>query len=254
MVCEGCDMVELTEGMRKDFCVAIHILLRKTGGRAFTIMDAIQILLQEQKQIRYTDKERGIKTRRDMRTEDVADFLVSMKKHNYIELSHTKYPDKRDKDNKIPASGISFWRINPLRITECKTTSWYKAKVRREEYRKREKNIDKRMCQTLIFINGIFNDKPFTYDMVKNAIDYLANTSLQKTDREKEMTREVKNLHERGIGELLPTWNALIRNGYVVPYKRRETARARQEKGIVKEYVVNKSYVRRCYTLNMVRS
>jgi hypothetical protein len=242
-------MVDLTEGMRKDFCVAIHVLLNKTGGRAFTIMDAIQILLQDQKQIRYADKERGIKTRNDMRAEDIGDFLLSMKKHSYIEFSHTKYPDKRDPTSKIPVSGISFWRINPLRITECKTTTWYKAKVRRDEYRKREKNIDKRMCQTLTFINGIFDDKPFTYDMVKNAINYLANTSLQKTDREKELTREVKNLHERGIGDLLPTWNALIRNGYLLPYDRRDTVRARQERGIIKEYVVNKKYVRRCYNV-----
>lgn len=252
-------MVELSQGARRDACIAILIIVERTGGRLFTVAEAADMLLKNQSKMRYHDKERGIKQKRDMRIEDAAIILRKLKENGFIEFVHTRYPDPKNPNDKTPRGGISYWRINPLRLSECQNTQWYKAHTRRIEWKQREQNLDKQMCRALNFINGLFGEQPFTYNMLKNAVDHMRNTSPYQTEREKELIRGSRTINEfdmspkndpltgsRNPAPFLQIWNSLIRNNYIKEYKRRETKKFKRAGSKEKEYYVNKIYLRKC--------
>jgi len=239
----------VTTGEKKDACVTSIILFETSGGKDFTLSDAIAVILKNQNRIRYKDKERGITgdKRRELIAEDAVKYLKSLRDNGYIEYVNTRYPDKYTPN--IPKSGIAFWRIAPIRLVECQNTKWYKSRKSRIKNYASKSNVNFRVCRVLIFLHGIFGNKPFTYDMIKQLVTQMKITSNIKTQREKELFRNIETVRDFEQEDFLRIWNTLLRNNYIYTRERRKTKKALKSTDRNTEYVLNTIFVKNCYNL-----
>jgi len=226
----------------KTYCKAITYLLERSAGKPFSASLAIDTFI---KKMRTRNEDRyAITKTRNMRAEEALELWNKLLERKYIVLHMIRKPDKMYTN--IPKEGIRFYRINSFRLSECQETSWYKAHTRKVKWKQENKQLDVRKCRILKFLWAIFREKPFTYNMVMKyyrSLDAaLKSADKELSEREKDIFRDLLYQSNVITSDFANVWNALIRNGYLVPYKRR-TVNGMEHQN---EYTIDKSYAIFC--------
>jgi hypothetical protein len=217
-------------------------LLERSAGKPFSASLAVDTFIKKMR-VRNDDRYAVTKTR-NMRSEEALDLWTNLLDRKYVALNHIRKPDRAYPN--IPKDGIRFYRINSFRLSECQETTWYKAHTRKVKWKRENKQLDVRKCRVLKFLWAIFREKPFTYNMVMNYYRSL-NTALKSADnnlneREKEIFRDLLYQSNVITSDFADVWNAMIRNGYLTPYKRRTATGTNQQN----EYTIDRSYAVYC--------
>jgi hypothetical protein len=237
--------------MRKTYCKATMGLRQYVGTNAFSESFARDFMIRKMRKLgpMKTTVTRGKTTvgqsRDGLTSEDAARLLRNLISNGYIAPSHRQMRDKAHP--KIPQGGVQMWKLDPYRIAECSQESWYKASIRKREWRVRADSLDIQRCRALRHIYSLFGMKPFTYDMVTSVAKYMRQVSGTKspeiTQRDKEMIKAVIQSFEASTDEFRKIWSSLIRNNYIIPFKKRDIHGKYVQ---TNAYVVNKALLRRC--------
>jgi len=233
---------------KKNYCkIMINVRTFNTNGVS---LDYIKELIMKygKKRVDQRFKSGHIRPERRELKEEEANSLIG----ELINLGYLKYTGltaKRDKLHpNIPEGGIKYYIFDKFKIIECEQSKYFQQKQHRVTERAETKGtLSERKCRALRQLYAHFEDKtPFTYGMVMDLPKYYKQLSEnQSTPEESKIYYRVaaQNLESRSV-DFLDTWNSLIRNNFLIPYK------IKTKDGIIKirqgAYKVNMVYVRRC--------
>lgn len=195
--------------------------------------------------------------RKNISSEQADEIIANMKRDGYLIFVTKKYADKLNPN--IPEGGLSYYTFDQYKIIECQESKFIQAKIRRSEEKSEKKGkLETKRCRALRQIYAQFGYKtPFTYNMVVSIPKFYKKIIeepekyKQIVGEDRELTPELKYYYRKASEyaeardiDFMDTWNSLIRNNYLIPYK------VRTKDGTVKvrqgAYLVNMEYARRC--------
>lgn len=235
---------------KKNYCKIMTNIRIFTGEKPFTLAFAKKkIMVYGKKRIEKQYKSGDVRSERKEIPEEEANSLIS----NLIQQRYLVYYTtvKRDKAHPtIPEDGIKYYMFDNFKVIECQQSKYFKQKMQRTTKKLEVTGTlsDKR-CRALRQIYAQFGDKvPFTIEMVKNIPKFYKKMAEDKTQEISEESRiyyrTAAQYSESKAEDFDYTWNSLIRNNFLIPYKIRAkdgTIKVRQG-----AYKVNMTYARRC--------
>ena len=234
---------------KKNYCKIMTNVLISSRGTPFTIGFIAERIVKFAKRRKVQSYPSGPRTDRvGLTVEEATPLIEELKQKGYLKYVATQ---KRDKQHpNIPEEGTKFYNFEKLRVIECQESKYFKQK--QQKVTQKEETVGKlsdKRCRALRQIYAQFGDKSgFTYEMVRNIPKFYKKMAENKDENMKPDTRafyyQAAQLAESRNIDFLDTWNSLIRNNYVIPYK------VRTKDGTIKvrqgAYKVNMNYVRRC--------
>jgi hypothetical protein len=234
---------------KKNYCKIMTNILIFSYGKPVTRGFIAEKIVKYAKKRRAHQYQSGLRTDRiPVSVEEATPLIEELIRNGYLKYIATQ---KRDKQHpNVPEEGTKFYNFDKLRIIECQESKYFKQK--QQKVTQKEETIGKlsdKRCRALRQIYAQFTDKaPFTYEMVLNIPKFYKKMADDKTQTMSEDTRlyyrTAAQLSESRDLDFLNTWNSLIRNNYIVPFK------VRTKDGTIKvrqgAYKVNMNYVRRC--------
>lgn len=234
---------------KKNYCKVMTNILIFSYGKPVTLGFITEKLLSYAKKRKITPYLSGPRAERaPLDLEEATSLLQELIRNGYLKYITTQ---KRDKQHpNVPEEGTKFYNFDKLRVIECQETKYFKQK--QQKITQKEETVGKlsdKRCRALRQIYAQFGDKSgFTYEMVKNIPKFYKKMAETKDENMKSDTREfylqAAQLAESRNLDFLDTWNSLVRNNYIIPYK------VRTKDGTIKvrqgAYRVNMNYVRRC--------
>ena len=239
---------------------ALMYIYTYTGDKKFTFNHAVKVLLRNFRV--YNEKSEYKKSEpktRHMTLEEATRLVKELRENGYIDDLYKVYPRPNDPATKnLPPGGVMLLQTNKLRIIEASNTDWYKRKLNKAKATSVKPNSDIKLCKTFRMIYGIFGTRPFTYDLVIQFANNIIKNDTQHpnpkkdvTPRERDILREVMMDYSFDSRTFQNTWNSLIRNNYIVPYKRKLIGFDVNRFGngtSKKEYIINKYYINTCFS------
>lgn len=235
---------------KKNYCKIMINIRSFTGNNPFTLSYVKEMIQRYAKKRREHQFKSGhIRTERIEVMEEEANSLI----RELIQQGYLKYVLTRKRDKlhpNIPEDGIKYYAFDKFKVIECEESKYFQQKLQRktEEFETKGKLSDKR-CRALRQIYAQFGDKSaFTYEMVKNIPKFYKKMAENKEEDMSPKTREfylqAAQHAESKDFDFLETWNSLIRNNYLIPY------RVRTKEGTIKivdkAYKVNMLFVKDC--------
>jgi hypothetical protein len=211
------------------------------------IKSLIQRYGKKRKEHQYKSGE--IRVERTELAEEEADAIISeLIRNGYLKFVITQHKDKLHPN--IPYEGIKYYLFDKFKIIECEESRYFQQKKRKKiEVTETKGKISDKRCRALRQIYAQFGDKSaFTYEMVINIPKFYKKMAENKEEKMSDATRALyfqasQNAESKNI-DFLDTWNSLIRNNFLLPY------RVRAKDGTIKirqgAYKVNMEMVRRC--------
>lgn len=196
----------------------------------------------------------GIRPERVNINEEEANTLLN----ELIQKGYLKYVGKAIRDKlhpNIPEDGIKLYKFDKFKIIECEESKYFQQKQhRKEEQFETKGKLSDRRCRALRQIYAQYTDKvPFTYEMIRKFPQMYSKMAenIDKKSKEYETTKYLliaASKHSEAMSEdFLDTWNSLIRNNYLVPYRvRGKDGNIKTVKGV---YKVNMTFVKECLSL-----
>ena len=227
-------------------CKAITSIERYFQDRPFEKKAALYILIKTVKLKKPTPGRKREYIAEPLSSEQASRMFFVMLERGYIIFSHN-YKPRPGEIAKI-AIGEKMYKIGDLRMAECKETSWFKNRERKERFIQREEHIDKRSCRALQQIYTMFGNVPFTYKTVTETarmISKLAddkNIELNKAEIIALKHMKAK-LYSYDIDSFRDIWQRLIRNNYIVPHKIKTPDGYIKTTGL---YKINQPYLKHC--------
>lgn len=240
----------LVEGEdKKNYCKIMTNILIFSYGKPVTLGFIAEKIVKYAKKRHVNPYPSGFRTDRIGHTVEEATRLIEeLQRKGYLKYIATQ---KRDKQHpNVPEEGTKFYNFDKLRVIECQETKYFKQK--QQKITQKEETVGKlsdKRCRALRQIYAQFGDKSgFTYEMVRNIPEFYKKMAKDTNQKMKPDTREfyfqAAQLAESRNFDFLDTWNSLVRNNYIIPYK------VRTKDGTIKirqgAYKVNMNYVRRC--------
>lgn len=235
---------------KKNYCKIMTNVRYFTFNKPFTLGFVKSLILRygkKRKEHQYRSGEVRIE-RDNFSTEEVDGIISDLMRTGYIKFVVTQ---KRDKTHpNLPEEGIKYYLFDNFKVIECEESKYFQQKKRKatETVEKTGKLSDKR-CRAIRQIYAQFGDKSaFTYEMVINIPKFYKKMAENKEEKMSEATRALyfqasQSAESRNV-DFLDTWNSLIRNNFLLPYK------VRAKDGTIKirqgAYKVNMEMVRRC--------
>jgi hypothetical protein len=199
----------------------------------------------------------GIRPERVPVTEEEANALINeLIQQNYLKYYTTQ---KRDKIHpNIPEEGLKYYIFNKFKVIECEESKYFQHQQQKQTERFETKGkLSDRRCRALRQIYAQYTDKvPFTYEMIRKFPQMYTKMAenMDKTSKDWKTTQYLltaaAKYSESRNDDFLDTWNSLIRNNYIVPYKvRAQDGKIKTVRGV---YKVNMDFVRSCLsTINL---
>lgn len=244
----------LVEGeKKKNYCKIMMNTRIATGDRPFAL-SLLQARLQTYGKKR-VEQRYGRSVREGLEKEEAEKYIRDLIQDGYLQYVTTQRKDAQHPN--VPESGIKYYIFNKFRVIECQESRYFQQKMRQQEVKSESVGkLPEKRCRALRQIYAQFGDKvPFTYQMVTNMAAFYKRMAMGEELPEKKykkaLTDDSKQYYlwasknaESNRDDFIDTWNSLIRNNYVVPYK------VRTKDGTIKvregAYKVNMVYVRRC--------
>jgi len=235
---------------KKNYCKIMINIRSVAGNNPFTLNFVKEMIMKYgKKRQEHIFRSGHIRTQREEILEAEANSII----RELFEQNYLKYVfiQKRDKLHpNIPEDGIKYYAFDKFKIIECEESKYFQQKLQRktEEFETKGKLSDKR-CRALRQIYAQFGDKSaFTYEMVMNIPKFYKKMADTKDEEMSKNTREfylqaAQHAESRNL-DFRDTWNSLIRNNYLTPY------RVRTRDGTIKivehAYKVNMLFVKDC--------
>jgi hypothetical protein len=235
---------------KKNYCKIMINIRSFTGNNPFTISYAKEMIQRYAKKRREHQFKSGhIRTERIEVLEEEANSLIrELSQQGYLKYVLTRKRDKLHPN--IPEDGIKYYAFDKFKVIECEESKYFQQKLQRktEEFETKGKLSDKR-CRALRQIYAQFGDKSaFTYEMVMNIPKFYKKMADTKDEEMKPETRvfylQAAQHSESRNEDFKDTWNSLIRNNYLIPYKVR--AKDGTIKTVFGAYKVNMLFVKDC--------
>jgi len=235
---------------KKNYCKIMINVRIHTGNNPFQI-NYLKELIQRyaKKRGEHHFKSGQIRTERlPTSMEEATSLINELIGQNYLKYYKTQKRDKLHPN--IPEDGIKYYIFDKFRVIECEESKYFRQKLHRKTEQIETKGLlSERRCKALRQIYAQFGDKiPFTYEMVRNIPKYYRKIAEDKTqdlsEDSKIYYRAAAQYSESVSADFLDTWNSLIRNNFILPYK------VKTKDGTIKirqgAYKVNMTFVRQC--------
>lgn len=235
---------------KKNYCKIMTNVRLFTRDQAFTY-DYIKKMIMKYARNRNPHQYRSgdVRTERiNLKEEEANAILSDLLRQGYLKYYQTKKRDKMHPN--LPEEGLKYYIFDKFKVIECEESKYFQSKQQRKLKEVETKGtLNERRCRALRQIYAQFGDKvPFTYEMVLNIPKFYKKMAEDKTQEISEESRvyyrTAAQYSESKSSDFLDTWNSLIRNNFLVPYKIRAkdgTIKVRQG-----AYKVNMTYARRC--------
>lgn len=233
---------------KKNYCKIMTNILIFSYGKPVTLGFITEKIVKYAKKRRAHQYQSGLRTERmPLELEEATSLLQELIRNGYLKYVATQ---KRDKQHpNVPEDGVKFYNFDKLRVVECQESKYFKQK--QQKVTQKEETVGKlsdKRCRALRQIYAQFDQSGFTYEMVRNIPKFYKKMAENKDEDMKPDTRmfyfQAAQVAESKNIDFLDTWNSLVRNNYIIPYK------VRTKDGTIKvrqgAYKVNMNYVRRC--------
>jgi hypothetical protein len=243
--------------IKKNYCKIMINVRIHTGEGGFNL-DYIKKLIMKYARKRQEHQFRsGIRPERVNLKEEEANTLISeLIQQGYLKYYRTQPRDKLHPN--IPEEGIKYYIFNKFKVIECEESKYFQQKQHKKiEQIETKGKLSDRRCRALRQIYAQYTDKvPFTYEMLRKLPQMYSKMAetMDKNSRDWKTTKYLltaaAKYTESANDDFLDTWNSLIRNNYIVPYKvRAKDGKIKIVRGV---YKVNMEYVRSCLsTINL---
>jgi hypothetical protein len=175
-------------------------------------------------------------------------LIAELQQQGYLQYVGKQHRDKAHPN--IPEDGIKFYTFNKFKIIECEESKYFQQKIQKKTNVLEVKGkLTQKRCRALRQIYAQFGEStPFTYKMVTDIPAFYNKLADELTDPTKaELKRyyraAAQNAESRDVN-FIDTWNSLVRNNFISPYKIR--AKDGQIKVRPGAYKVNMLFVRQC--------
>jgi dephospho-CoA kinase len=235
---------------KKNYCKIMTNTRMFTFDKPFNLDYLTALIMRYGKKRKAHQYKSGeIRTERDRLEKEEAESIISeLIRSGYLKFVVTQHRDKLHPN--IPDEGIKYYLFDKFRVIECEESRYFKQKQqKRTEVSEVKGKISDKRCRALRQIYAQFGDKSaFTYEMVINIPKFYKKMAENKEEKMSDATRALyfqasQNAESKNI-DFLDTWNSLIRNNFLLPY------RVRAKDGTIKirqgAYKVNMEMVRRC--------
>ena len=236
--------------VKKNYCKIMINLRLAHGNQPFQINTLKELIMRYGKdRIEKHYKSGHIRPEREKIVEERANRLISeLIQQNYLQYIGKQHRDKAHPN--IPEDGIKFYNFNKFKIIECEESKYFQQKIHKKTNVLEVKGqLTQRRCRALRQIYAQFSENgPFTYKMVTEIPQFYNRLADELTDPAKaELKRyyraAAQNSESKDVN-FIDTWNSLIRNNFITPYKIR--AKDGQIKVRPGAYKVNMLFVRQC--------
>ena len=229
----------------KVLCKAITSIRNYFGNAAMTKKQIIYVLIKSIKLKKPTPGKSREYLPVPITTEQAGSMFNIMIERAYMEYVFSYKPRPGEKArNPI---GEKMYRIGELRLTECMESSWYKNRMRKERFIKKEEHIDARSCAALQQIFALFGTTPFSYNTATRTAKSISQLSedTKEFNAAEIMSLKVmrRNLYGHDAGNFREVWQKLIRSGYIVLHKVKTADGYIKSTGL---YRINTPYLKHC--------
>jgi hypothetical protein len=235
--------------IKKNYCKIMTNIRLATGNNAFILAYAKErIMLYGNNRVERQYKHSIRPERQPIKENEATALLQDLINQKYLKYIRTQNRDKLHPN--LPEEGVKYYAFEKFKVIECQQSKYFQSKQRKTIERIETRGaLNEKRCRALRQIYAQFEDKSaFTYEMVKNIPKFYKKMADDKKEEMSIKTREFyfqAARHAESINvDFLDTWNSLIRNNFIVPYK------IRAKDGLIKTvpgaYKVNMNYVKRC--------
>jgi hypothetical protein len=240
--------------IKKNYCKIMINVRIFTGEKPFPYDFIKKLIMKYARKRQEHQFKSGIRPERVNLKEEEANMLIQeLLQQNYLKYYVTQ---KRDKIHpNIPEEGIKYYIFNKFKVIECEESKYFQQKQHRKtEQLETKGKLSDRRCRALRQIYAQYGDKlPFTYEMIRKFPQMYTKMAegIDKNSRDGETTKYLllaaSKRAESTSEDFLDTWNSLIRNNYLVPYKvRAKDGTIKTKSGV---YKVNMTFVKDCLSL-----